>query len=183
MLFLVLGVGFFLSYAIKLGWIDHRGQVLLAAAVGLALLVAGTRMLGGRYHLLGQGLIGAGIATLYLSCFAAHALYQLISDPATLALMVAVTCIAAWIAVRFDSLLVAVLGILGGYGTPIMLQIAVEDFVGRNTYVLILGIGVLVISQRKNWHLLNCLSFLGTYTLFLESLRFYGPATSNSFGG
>ena len=31
------------------------------------MLVAGTQMLGRKYHLLGQGLIGAGIATLYLS--------------------------------------------------------------------------------------------------------------------
>ena len=36
------------------------------------MLVAGTQMLGRKYHLFGQGLIGAGIATLYFSVFAAH---------------------------------------------------------------------------------------------------------------
>ena len=169
-LILVMGIGFFLSYAIKNGWIDPTGQVLLARAAGLALLVAGTRMLGGRYHLFGQGLIGAGIATLYLSCFAAHTRYHLIGDLATFGLMVLVTCIAGWIAVRFNSLLVAVLGIVGGYATPIMLHTGEENFVKLFAYVLVLGGGVLAISYRKNWHLLNYLSFLGTYTLLFGSL-------------
>jgi len=62
-LLIVMGIGFFLNYSIKQGWIDERGQVLLSAAAGLAMLVTGTQMLGRKYHLLGQGLIGAGIAT------------------------------------------------------------------------------------------------------------------------
>jgi uncharacterized membrane protein len=182
-LLLVMGIGFFLSYAIKNGWIDPRGQVLLASAVGLALLVAGTRLLGGRFQLFGQGLIGTGIATLYLSCFAAHSYYKpgLIDDSTTFILMIAVTCIAGWIAVRFNSLLIAVLGILGGYATPIMLQRHVEDFIGLYTYVLILGGGILAISYRKNWHLLNYLSFVGTYTLLFGSLADFYEESGRPF--
>ena len=81
------------------------------------------------------------------------------------------TCVAGWIAVRFDSILVAVLGILGGYGTPIMLQTDVVNFVGLYTYLLILGVGVFGVSYKKNWHLLNYLSFLGTYALFFATMQ------------
>ena len=72
----------------------------------------------------------------------------------------------------------AVLGILGGYGTPVMLQTGVVDFVGLYSYLLILGIGVLGISYRKNWHLLNYLSFIGTYALFFATMQqwHYSPA-------
>ena len=64
----------------------------------------------------------------------------------------------------------AVLGILGGYGTPIMLQTGVVNYVGLYSYLLILGVGVLGISYRKNWHLLNYLSFVGTYGLFFAGM-------------
>ena len=130
-LILVMGVGFFLMYSIEQGWINEVGQVMLSATAGLAMLVAGTRMLGRKYHLFGQGMIGGGIAVLYLTVYAAHSHYDpsLIENPTAFALMIIVTCLAGWIAVRFNSLLVAVLGILGGYGTPIMLETNVVAYV------------------------------------------------------
>ena len=92
------------------------------------------------------------------------------------------TCIAGWIAVRFDSILVAVLGILGGYGTPIMLQTGVVNYVGLYSYLLILGVGVFGISYKKNWHLLNYLSFIGTYALFFGTMSKCGT-TSRAISG
>jgi len=181
-LFVVLAISFFLILSIDRGWIDKTGQVLISSAVGLAMLVAGVLMLGRKYHLLGQGLIGAGIATLYLSVFAtqSYCVPPLFDHIIAFALMMAITCLAGWIAVRFNSLLVAVLGILGGYGTPIMLKTGVVAYVPLYTYVLILGVGVLGISYKKNWRLLNYLAFAGTYILLFGSMREW-KYTSQSF--
>jgi hypothetical protein len=63
-LVLVIGIGFFLKYSIDNNLIGPIGRVGLSIFIGIALLVSGLRLLGNRYHLLGQGLIGAGIATL-----------------------------------------------------------------------------------------------------------------------
>lgn len=172
-LIVVMGIGFFLKYSIENGYINEIGRVMLSAAAGLGMLVAGVQMLGRRYHLFGQGLIGGGIATLYFSVFAAANFYHLIQVPTAFGLMIVVTCLAGWIAVRFNSLLVAVLGILGGYGTPIMLSTGVVNFVGLYSYLLMLGIGVFGVSIKKNWHLLNYLSFLGTYGLFFAAMQKY----------
>jgi uncharacterized membrane protein len=169
-LLIVMGVGFFLNYSIKQGWINEVGQVLLCAAAGVGLLIAGTQLLGRKYHLLGQGLIGAGIAILYLSVYAARVIFGLIDDTPAFVLMILVTCIAGWIAVRFNSLLVAVLGILGGFGTPIMLRTGVVNYVGLYTYLLVLSAGVFGVTYKKNWPLLNALSFIGTYGLFFGTL-------------
>ena len=176
-LILVMGIGFLLKYSFDNNLINATGRVLLGAATGLGMLVAGTQMLGRRYHLFGQGMIGAGIATLYLTVFAAYSRYGQIEHLSAFALMIAITALAGWVAVRFDSLLVAVLGILGGYGTPVMLQTGVPNYIGLYGYLLLLGIGVLGISFKKNWHLLNYLSFLGTYGLFFTTLARwdYGP--------
>jgi len=179
-LFIVMFVGFFLNYSIKQGWINELGQVLLGVVAGLAMLVAGTLMLGRKYHLFGQGMIGAGIATLYLCVFAARNIFHFdyVDDKTALVLMIAVTCIAGFIAVRFNSLLVAVLGILGGFGTPIMLRTGVVNYIGLYSYLLILSAGVFGVSYKKNWHLLNYLSFIGTYGLLFATLSewHYGPA-------
>ena len=151
-LILVMGVGFFLKYSADHGLLNETGRVLLSSVVGLSTLVVGTQLLGRRYHLFGQGLIGGGIAMLYFSVFAASSMYHKIEPRTAFALMVLVTCLAGGVAVRFNSLLVAVLGILGGYGTPVMLSTGVVNYVGFYTYLLLLGVGVLGISYKKNWH-------------------------------
>ena len=173
---LVMGIGFFLKYSIDQGWIAPTGRVALAILVGLGLIVGGSRLLGTLYHLLGHGLIGGGIATLYFSIFAAVNFYHLIGVLPAFALMGLVTVAAGVLAVRFDSMLIAVLGIIGGYGTPVMLSGGPANFVGLFSYMLILGCGVLGISLKKNWHLLNYLAFACTYALFGASMRQYHPA-------
>jgi uncharacterized membrane protein len=172
-LILVVGIGFFLKYSIDHGLITPEARVALAATAGLAMLVAGTQMLGRHYHLFGQGLLGGGFATLYFSIFAAANFHHLIEMPTAFGLMIGVTVAAGWMAVRFDSMLVAVLGIVGGYGTPVMLQTGVVNFPGLFGYMLVLGVGVLGICLRKNWPLLNYLSFVCTYGLFFVAMGDY----------
>src|SRR5262249_45033738 len=98
---------------------------------------------------------------------------HLINAAAAFALMAFITICAGVMAVRFNSMLVAILGILGGYGTPVMLSTGVVNFVGLFSYMLLLGFGVLGISYKKNWHLLNYLSFFCTYVLFFGSMKAY----------
>jgi uncharacterized membrane protein len=173
---LVMGIGFFLRYSIDNGWIAPTGRVALAILVGVGLLVAGTRLLGTLYHLLGQGLIGGGIASLYFSVFAAVSFYHLIDAYPAFALMALITVAAGVMAVRFDSMLIAVLGIIGGYGTPILLSTGGVNFVGLFAYMLLLGCGILGISLKKNWHLLNYLGLVCTYGLFAVSMKDYQPS-------
>jgi uncharacterized membrane protein len=172
---LVMGIGFFLKYSVDKGLIPPTARVAMTILTGLALLVAGARALGTKYHVLGQGLLGGGIATLYFSIFAAVSFYQLIGPYTAFALMGFITVCAGIMAVRFDSMLVAVLGLLGGYGTPVMLSSGQKNYVGLFTYTLLLGCGILGISIKKNWHLLNYLGFVCTYILFFGSLRDYDP--------
>ena len=167
---LVAGVGFFLKYSINEGLLPPSGRVALSLLAGVAMLATGTQLLGKKYHLFGEGLMGAGIATLYFAAFATNWFGIVEEVLVAFALMGFVTLCAGVLAVRFNSVLTAVLGIVGGYVTPIMLPSPEADFIGLFSYVLILGCGVLGISYRKNWHLLNYLSFVGTYGLFFTML-------------
>jgi uncharacterized membrane protein len=84
---LVVGIGFFLKYSIDKELIAPPARVALVVVTGLAMLIAGTNMLGRKYQVLGQGLMGGGFASLYFSVFAAYEYYHLISGLPAFALM------------------------------------------------------------------------------------------------
>jgi len=173
---LVAGIGFFLKWSIDRGLLGPQARVALSAAAGLVMLILGTRLLGGRYGVLGQGFLGGGLATLYFSVFAAHRLFGLVDTGTAFALMGAVTVLAGGIAVRFDSILVAVLGIIGGYGTPLMFATADPNLPALFGYLLVLGVGVLAICFWRNWPLVNLLAFVATWCLVPAALANYEPA-------
>lgn len=173
---LVMGLGFFLKYSIDQGWTPPALRVALTILAGSGLLGAGIKLLGGRYRPMGHALMGAGIAAFYFSVYAASAFYHLIDMPPAFALMALITAATCVLAVRFDSLLVAILGICGGYGTPVMLAGGSHDYQGLYIYLLLLGAGVLAVSTRRNWRLLNYLGFIATYGLFLGTMPGYEPS-------
>ncbi|MEZ6126940.1 MAG: DUF2339 domain-containing protein, partial [Planctomycetaceae bacterium] len=172
---LVVGMGFFLKYSIDNGLLSPTARVFLAIASGLVMLTAGIRILGGKFHVMGQGLLGGGIATLYFSAFSAANLYHLIDMVPAFAAMICVTALSGFIAVRFHSILTAVLGVIGGYATPVLLSTGQTNFPGLYGYLLVLGLGVLGVCAWKRWPLLNYLSLAGTWILVTGSLSGYRP--------
>lgn len=172
-LILVCAVGFFLKYSIERDLITPPARVGLAVITGLGLLTAGVRLLTGQFRLIGQGLMGAGITSLYFSAFAAANLYKLISQDLAFATMFVVTLLAGGVAVRFNSILVSIIGVLGGYLTPMMLSSGEVRFVPLFGYLLILGSGVLWVCGRRNWPLLNYLSFACHWSITAAALHSY----------
>lgn len=122
-----------------------------------------------------QGLLGGGIAVLYFSVFAAFSFYHLLAMYPAFALMILVTGCAATLAIRLDSMLVAIFAIIGGYCTPILLSTGQVNFVGLFSYMLLLGVGILAVNGYKQWHLLNFLSFFFNYLLFFAALGQFEP--------
>ncbi|TPQ24384.1 DUF2339 domain-containing protein [Methylomonas koyamae] len=172
-LILVTGIGFFLKYSIDNGLIGEQARVALTLLAGVGMVAGGVRLVGGQYHLFGQGLLGGGIAVLYFGVFAAFAFYHLLGVYPTFALMVLVTASAAFLAVRLDSMLVAIFAIIGGYCTPLLLSTGQVNFPGLFGYMLLLGGGMLAINWYKQWHLLNFLSFACNYLLFFGAMQKY----------
>lgn len=170
-LLVVIGISFFLKYSIDNGLLSETARTVLSAAAGLSMLIGGAQLVGGRFQLIGQGLFGGGVATLYFSVFAAHNLYHLVSLPVAFFLMTSVTVLSGFLAIRFDSRLSAVMGVLGGYLTPVLLAAGPVNYPGLYSYLLIVGCGVLGISAFKRWPLLSYLGFLCHHILVLSSLR------------
>lgn len=172
---LVVCVGYFLRWSIDQGLLGPAGRVALSVLAGLAMLVAGVRNVGKKYHLLGQGFLGGGLACLYFAMYAAGPMYSLVPTAVAFGLMCLVTITAGVLAVVTESQLVAILGIIGGYATPVMLRTNQPNLPVLYLYLLLMGLGVLGITHRRQWRLLNYLAFVFSWGIFLGSLGNYRP--------
>lgn len=173
------GSAFFLKYSIEHGLLPNSARVALCVAAAIAMLGFGMKITGAakQFDLIGRGLLGGGIVLLYFSVHSAANLYQLLAIPPAFGFMVLITAVAFAISVHKDSLLVAVLGIIGGTITPVILNTGVKNFPGLFGYMLLLALGALAISRYRNWKLLNLLSFIATWGIYLLALnRDYIPA-------
>ena len=161
-----LGVAFFLKYAVDKEWIGPTGRVAIGVTIGIAFLIVGER-LRQRYASYAYGLTGGGIAILYASIwFASFKRYDLLAPTVAFALMAVVTAMAALLAARYNALPIAVLGLIGGFLTPILLSTGVDNEAGLFTYIALLDAGVLALAYSKQWRSLNYLSFISTVLIF-----------------
>jgi uncharacterized membrane protein len=158
------GVAFFLRLAFN-EWIGQRGRVAVGVLVGLGFLVAAER-LRRRYPVYAYGLSGGGILILYLSGFAAFALYHMVPQPVAFVYMVAVTAMASLLSARYNALPIALLGLIGGFLTPILLSTNQDNPRALFSYIALLDLGVLALAYSKQWRVLNYLAFICTVLMF-----------------
>ena len=164
---LILGVGFFLQYAFANDWITEPVRVMVGVAVGLTLLAGAARSALRGFQIFAQGLVGAGIAILYLSVYASFNYYHLVTQPWAFVFMSAITVITFTQAFRYDSIVVALLGLLGGFLTPFLLSTGEVNPVGLFTYLALLDAGLLVVAWRRDaWMSIEPLSMAGTYLIY-----------------
>ena len=69
--------------------------------------------------------------------------------------MAAVTALASLLAARYSALPIAVLGLIGGFLTPILLSTGVDNETGLFSYIALLDAGVLVLAYSKQWRSLT----------------------------
>ncbi len=168
------GIAFFLKYSIDKNILPPLGRVSLTMITAMAMLVTGLFLTNKKYHLIGLGLTGGGLATLYFTVFSAFQRYHLIDAKLAFGMMIIITLTAGVLAVRLNAMLVAIFGVVGGYVTPILLSTGTKNLPGLYSYLLLLGLGTLFIARYKYWKLLNVMSFVLTYLIYIVTLaRFY----------
>ena len=168
---MIIVAAFFLQYAYAQHWITPPIIVGIGFAAGLVLLYAGSRFHKAGAEIFAQGLLGAGIAILYLSGYATFK-YGWAPQPIALGIMSIVTAISIVEALRYDSLVVCILGLAGGFLTPGLLggdggQGSVNHF-GLFAYLALLNVGLLAVALKKDsWAAIEPLALACTYVTYL----------------
>ncbi|MCW8984217.1 MAG: DUF2339 domain-containing protein, partial [Thermoanaerobaculales bacterium] len=155
---LVIAAVSFLRYSIDHGWLSPPVRMAMGLIAGIALLVVCELRAARKYPITANALDGAGVAVLFATFFSAHALWQLMPVVPTFFAMALVAATAVVLAIRRDSLFIALLGLVGGFATPFMLSSALDRPLSLLGYLVILNIGLAWVAYRKGWPLLTTLS-------------------------
>lgn len=165
---LFLGVAFFVKYSFDHNLISPELRVAIGFVIGLALLVGGVVLHRRKQYIVGaQALCATGVVILYAVTFACRSIYhfEFFGTIPTFLLMVLITTTAFFVAVRLDALVVAILGMLGGFLTPYLLSTGEDNPFGLFGYIAILDVGLLIVAQHRRWFFLTALAALGTVVM------------------
>jgi uncharacterized membrane protein len=162
---LVLAGLYFFKYSIDTGLLTTTLRVVLGTLVGLACVVAAEVPLRKRYPVLANWLAGAGAAILYIAFWAGTAHYGIIPNTVGFGLMGGVTVMACIASVRHRAMPIAILGLLGGFATPILLSTGSDRPIALFSYLLLLDGALLWVAHHRRWPALGLLS-LGATTLY-----------------
>jgi hypothetical protein len=146
---LLLGVALLFRYSIDMGWLTPGVRVAFGAAVGAVLTALGLRMDERRRF--GSVLLGGGIATFYITGWAAFNLYGLIGYAAAFAGMMAITAGAFGLALWRSQPPLAIVGAFGGLGTPLILGISLATPRGLALYTSAVLAWTVVPYLRRGW--------------------------------
>src|SRR5262249_15457294 len=142
---------------------ELRMASMLGAGVG-GLIWAELRLRRG-YATTANAVSGAAIAILYIALYAGHALWHLLGTAPTFGLMALVTILAGLVAVRHDAVFTAILGLLGGFSTPLLLSTGEDRPVSLFSYILLLNVGLSVVAVSRRWYGLLLLGLVGTFVI------------------
>lgn len=168
---LFLGIIFFVKLSIEQGWISPELRTAIGFVVGTGLVVGGVVMQQHkRYVTLAGTLTATGVVVLYGMTFAAHSLWKIPPFQNALVafgMMSLITTAAFLLAVRMQAQVVAVLGMLGGFLTPILCSTGQDNPFGLFSYIALLDIGVLAVAKHQRWLHLTALAAAGT--IFMQT--------------
>lgn len=163
----LLMAGFYMiKYSIESGWMTPAVRLVLTAVFGLALCISGY-LVSVKAKLeanerIGQALSGAGIACLYFAAYAAVHLYHFISSAGGFGCMVLVTVTAVTLSLR-NGAPIALMGLLGGFLTPLLMSSDSPDMALLFGYLFVLLCGAQVLCARRGWWGLFFGAIVGAY--------------------
>ncbi len=164
---LFLGVVFFVKYSFEHNLITPRMRVAIGALTGLGLVAGGLCTPRPRFAVTAQTLCATGIVSLYGITYAAFEFYHLLELTPAFIIMAAITFAAFLLAVRLNAPVVAVLGLLGGFLTPLLLATSRDNPAFLFAYLAVLDLGLVAIALRQRWNYLVTLAGVSTAVMQL----------------
>ncbi|MEN3943107.1 DUF2339 domain-containing protein [Prosthecobacter sp. SYSU 5D2] len=165
---LFLGIVFFVKYAFERNLISPALRTIIGFIIGGSLVTTGIVMRRSKdYAVLAQTLAATGVLILYGVTYAAHELYHFpaFGTLSTFIYMSLITAGAFVLAVRMEAPVIAVLGMAGGFLTPIFVNTGTDNPLGLFGYVLLIDLGLMAVAKKRGWFYLIACGAAGTLLL------------------
>lgn len=162
---LVLGIGFFVKYAIDKDWIGEIGRTFIGILAG-GILIAIAHRLRNSFKAFSSVLIGGGLSVLYFTIAISFHEYELFNQTVAFLLMVIITAFSVLLSISYNRKELAILAIIGGFVTPFLVSTGSGNYKVLFTYIAILNTGMLSLAYFKRWTIINYIAFSFTVLLF-----------------
>jgi uncharacterized membrane protein len=162
---LILGIAFFVKYAIDQDWINEVGRICIGLFCGLV-LIGLSYMLRKSYRSFSSVLVGGGLTVFYFTIAFAFHQYNLISQTAAFIIMVVITAFAVILSILYDRIELGILATIGGFITPFLVSKGEGNYIVLFTYIAILNAGLIVLAFYKRWQPLHFIAFVFTAIIY-----------------
>jgi uncharacterized membrane protein len=162
---LVLGIGYFVKYAIDKNWINEIGRVGIGVLAG-GILIGLAHRLHKTFKAFSSVLVGGGLSVLYFTIAIGFHEYHIFSQATAFIIMIVITGFAVALSVAYNRIELAVLALIGGFSSPFIVSTGEGNYKVLFTYLLILNGGMLVLAYIKKWNLVNILCYAFTVLIY-----------------
>ena len=163
---LIIGVGFFVKYAIDKNWINETTRTILGYLLSGALLAIGYK-LHKKYRTYSSLLAGGAFGIAYVTTAVAFHYYHLFSSNVAFAILVGITALMTILAWITDKRELATIALVGGFIAPFIASNGEGNMTVLCTYLLILNLGMALVALKKRWSELPLLSVVATWVILM----------------
>lgn len=163
---LVIGVAFFVKFAIDKNWINEIARVGIGILTG-GIVMAFAHRLHKQFKAFSSVLVAGAITIFYFTIGIAFHQYHIFNQTTAFLIMVVITGFSVFISIMYDRVELAALSLIGGFATPMMVSTGQGNYVTLFIYILILDIGMLVLAYIRKWNLINVLAYVFTFIIYI----------------
>ncbi|MBP7992065.1 MAG: DUF2339 domain-containing protein [Candidatus Magasanikbacteria bacterium] len=165
-LILLIGFGWFASYAFLNNWIGPMGRIILGVLAGLGILVLGWWRIHKYVHQGGIFLV-LGSTTILLTLFAAREVYNFFTPLTALIGMFLSIVFVGVSSVKFKVRSLALASLLLAAIAPYLINVPAPNYIGQFVYLLVVVLGIIWIVFFTSWRELNlaALAVVAWYSL------------------
>jgi len=159
-LLILIGFGWFISYAFVHDWISPVGRVTLGMSVGIILLAVGAFRIV-KNGVQGYTLITLGAALTMITIYAARIVYDFFTPTTALLFIFIIAASVVIISWRHDQEKLAVFGVLIGLSAPIFVRVSQLYIPELFIYLAVVSIASVWVAFVKGWGTVSIAAILG----------------------
>lgn len=163
---LVLGIGYFVKYAIDKNWIGEAARATIGFFIGSAIIITG-HFLRKNYATFSSIILGGGIAILYFTTTIAFREYHLFAQNTAFIITCCITLLSIILSYRYNSEVLVIFSLFGGFLAPLMISSGQSNYLFLFTYISVLNIGMFIITFLKQWKSVGGIAFFFTHLYLL----------------
>ena len=164
-LIVVIGVAIGAKYSIENELISPLTRIILGYLVGIGLLGFGIK-LKPKFEGYSAVLVSGAISIFYFITYFAYSFYDLIPQALAFVMMLIFTAFTVFTAIKYKRVVIAHIGLIGAYAVPFLLSSGSGRVDILFSYMLIINLGILFISIKKDWKTLHYSAFFFTWAIY-----------------